>query len=384
MRMIRRFTAQATAWVAVAATLLFLACTRKGPVEGREVLFFPAQASVSPTDEWSLKIQGRIFEPSEQSAKRELLIKQIAAIGVRADDPMQSATLRERARFLLSDSDRRSRVSVRIDDRTIPLSASNSAGYFSAEIQLDKDLAAQLAKGGKISFESLPTKTNSTRFQGVVVLVPEEGVTVVTDMDDTLKITEVCDRKESLKNTLLRAFVPVPGMPALYRSWQEALGPRIHFHVVSAGPWQLHEPLRRFTESDSVGFPAFTWDMRSVDITNPVALRQALKVDPYDFKLGKITELMKLFPKRHFVLVGDSGEKDPEVYSKIASDFPERVDWVFIRDVNDKCHKTRSYEKLFPGKTAAKLRVFRNPSELPAALSPAETTPADLHREGVR
>jgi len=61
--------------------------------------------------------------------------------------------------------------------------------------------------------------------------VPEEGVSVVTDMDDTIKDTHVLDRKEMLKNTFVRPFVAVAGMPELYRSWKEALGDRIQFHV---------------------------------------------------------------------------------------------------------------------------------------------------------
>jgi len=158
-------------------------------------------------------------------------------------------------------------------------------------------------------------------------------------------------------------------MPALYRSWMEALGPRIHFHVVSAGPWQLHEPLRRFTEG--VGFPAFTWDMRSVDIGDPRVLLKEMHPDLndiYKFKLQKIRLFMARFSKRHVVLMGDSGEKDPEVYAQILSDFSDRVDGVFIRKVNREDQKDR-YEKLVGKKeAAAKLRVFKDPRELPPLI----------------
>ena len=160
-------------------------------------------------------------------------------------------------------------------------------------------------------------------------------------------------------------------MSALYRSWTEALGPRIHFHVVSAGPWQLNEPLRRFTEE--AGFPAFTWDMRSIEITDIRVLLKELNPDPndtYEFKLQKIRAFMARFPKRHVVLVGDSGEKDPEVYGKILSEFPNRVEAVFIRNVSYKDQKDR-HKTLFPSKEAAvKLRVFLDPKELPPLTPP--------------
>src|SRR5260370_2866452 len=219
------------------------------------------------------------------------------------------------------------------------------------------DQVSNLAKDGVISFEALPTAANPIRFPGKAMLVPEEGVSVVTDMDDTIKETHVLDRKEMLKNTFVRPFEAVTGMPALYRSWKEALGGRIQFHVVSAGPWQFNEPLRGFTEG--AGFPAFTWHMRSVDI-NAANLRE-LKPDPYPFTVQTIEALMRRCPKRHFVCVGDSGEKAPEVYSKILSEFPERVDAVFIRDVTGQSQDADRYTTLFPVEPAAKRRVFRDP-----------------------
>ena len=168
-------------------------------------------------------------------------------------------------------------------------------------------------------------------------------------------------------------------MPALYRSWMELLGPRIHFHVVSAGPWQFNEPLRRFTEG--AGFPAFTWDMRSIDIGDVSVLLKEMNPhtnDMYEFKLQKIRAFMARFPKRHVVLVGDSGEKDPEVYAKILSEFPNRVDGVFIRNVHREDQKDR-YVKLFRSReAAAKLRVFQDPGELP----PLIPTPGEIVGSG--
>ena len=198
----------------------------------------------------------------------------------------------------------------------------------------------------------------------------------MTDMDDTIKVTDVLNHDEKIANTFLRPFKAVPGMPELYRSWKDALGPRIHFHVVSAGPWQFNEPLRRFTEE--AGFPSFTWDMRSVDIGDIRVLLSELNQNLdniYDHKLQKIRALMRRFPKRHFVLVGDSGEKDPEVYAKIVSEFMDRVDAVFIRNVHrddQAALQAARYTTLFSTKEAeAKLQVFLDPKELPPLSAPS-------------
>ena len=52
------------------------------------------------------------------------------------------------------------------------------------------------------------------------------------------------------------------------------------------------------------------------------------------YKTSTIESILRTYPQRRFVLVGDSGEKDPEVYAELARRFPEQVMHVFIRDVS--------------------------------------------------
>ena len=355
----------------LAACLAGCATTADAPGQGQEVLLAPSIASVSGPTGWSMLIQGRIFEPPEGSSGRQALIDALApAMGA---DPTD-ALYRARAGYFVSDSIRNARISVSIGDRIVPLPPSDPAGCIAGEVRLSNDEVQRLSRDGVITFTTLSTPANATRFPGTAMLVPEDGLIVVTDMDDTIKDTHVLDRTEAKANTFVRPFRPVAGMPELYRAWQQAAGPRIHFHVVSAGPWQFHEPLRRFTEG--AGFPAFTWDMRSVDITDPrVLIDETLKADPkrlYDFKVSRIRALMERLPKRHFVLVGDSGERDPEVYATIVSEFPDRVDAVFIRNVTAEGQGAPRYAKLYPTAGAiGKLKVFADPAELPRRLGEA-------------
>jgi phosphatidate phosphatase APP1 len=362
----------ATMGFAVLLLVLLNGCAtiaRQGPAAGQEVAFFPSAASLVDDNEWSIRIQGRIFEPPDSSSPVRQKLIDLLALRLHADP--KDTLYRERAGYFVSDSIRNTQVSVKIGDRTIPLSPSNAAGYFTTDTVLPKSEVEQLARDGVITFSSVPTDTNSRPFFGTVRLVPEEGVTVVTDIDDTIKVTNMHDSKEKEANTFLRPFTAVTGMPELYGTWKRDLGERIHFHVVSAGPWQFNEPLRRFFEE--VRFPPFTWDMRSIDIGGDIVvdLREASPdlERVRAFKVEKIRALIARFPKRSFVLVGDSGERDPEVYSSILSEFPERVDAVFIRDVTGEDRTASRYRKLFPCSTSDKLRVFRNPSELPALTS---------------
>jgi phosphatidate phosphatase APP1 len=53
----------------------------------------------------------------------------------------------------------------------------------------------------------------------------------------------------------------------------------------------------------------------------------------YHHKINAITELMERFPGRKFILIGDSGEIDPEVYRVIRDKHPQQIQEIWIRDV---------------------------------------------------
>jgi phosphatidate phosphatase APP1 len=70
------------------------------------------------------------------------------------------------------------------------------------------------------------------------------------------------------------------------------------------------------------------------------------------------------FPKRKFILVGDSGEKDPEVYGKILSLYSKQIKAIFIRDVNNPNDTNNRYSKLFSKYKNIKWKLFKNAKEL--------------------
>jgi len=84
-----------------------------------------------------------------------------------------------------------------------------------------------------------------------------------------------------------------------------------------------------------------------------------------EYKVGVIDALMRRFPERQFVLVGDSGERDPEVYRELASRFPNQVRAILIRDVRGEDLSSDRFVKLYeklPGHITR--RVFRDTREL--------------------
>ena len=59
-----------------------------------------------------------------------------------------------------------------------------------------------------------------------------------------------------------------------------------------------------------------------------------LFADPLEYKLKQIEPILKMFPKRKFILIGDSGVKDPEVYKELFTRYPDQIEKFWIRDVN--------------------------------------------------
>jgi hypothetical protein len=69
-------------------------------------------------------------------------------------------------------------------------------------------------------------------------LVPETGYTIISDIDDILRVTKIYDPKEGLLNSFARAFTPWMNMPEIYANWSQSL-PDFHFHYLTTTPEQV-------------------------------------------------------------------------------------------------------------------------------------------------
>jgi hypothetical protein len=202
-------------------------------------------------------------------------------------------------------------------------------------------LTRQGSQGGWLTYHVISDGHDG---DGRVQLLEPKGLSVISDIDDTIKITEIPAGKQIVAvNTFFRDFVAAPEMAGLYRGLGD-----VSFHYVSGGPWQLYRPLAEFLLGGAGGFPAGTFHMKSVNknlfaVTTWEGL-QDLVEDSFDVrtatlkqKIAQISELMTNLPDRQFVLIGDSGERDPEVYRQIQEEFPKQVREIRIRDVvNDR------------------------------------------------
>lgn len=155
----------------------------------------------------------------------------------------------------------------------------------------------------------------------VDVLAPAAPFVVVSDFDDTVAVTNVVDPRGLLTAALGQDELTqpvVPGMAGFYQCLRSGHAARPAFMLVSGSPLQYLDRVRAFLLRH--GFPPFGIALRNL---GPASLR--------DYKQPVIRALLKALPNP-VVLVGDSGEHDPEVYRQIRDEFPGRVAAIYIRN----------------------------------------------------
>lgn len=153
------------------------------------------------------------------------------------------------------------------------------------------------------------------------------GLAVISDIDDTVLRTGVTDKVEMLRRVLFSRpddLETFDGAPALYQRFAAA---GIPMFFVSGSPWNLEPRLRHFFARH--GFPAAPMLLKDLGIG-----READSLlDHVRYKTRGILGLMAALPARRFVLIGDSGERDPEIYGNIAREYPHRVAMRYIHRV---------------------------------------------------
>ena len=199
----------------------------------------------------------------------------------------------------------------------------DAEGYFLVRLRPDPDELATPWTSGTVELSGeyrgltgLHTTPLEVRVPG-----PDARFGIVSDIDDTILETGVQRVGQMIRQTFTGSALtraPFPGAPDLYRDLAAGMNPVFY---VSSSPWNLHAFLVAFLRHR--GFPV-----------GSVLLRDLLGTsDGHEQKTGRIREILDLHPHLPFVLIGDSGEKDPEIYADIVRAYPGRILAVYIREV---------------------------------------------------
>lgn len=186
---------------------------------------------------------------------------------------------------------------------------------------------------GQIDVQNVKKLEARVREDGIsasteIHVVKDAGVSIISDMDDTVKHTNiVAGMREAFRNAFVRdlSTLEITGVRKWYES-MKAMGCNIHY--VSNAPYQLWPCLAAFIKI--AGLPA-----GSIHLKQYSGFLQGMFEPAAEKKRANVEKILKDFPERKFLLIGDSGEQDLELYSELASSiYSKQILGIFIRDVS--------------------------------------------------
>jgi phosphatidate phosphatase APP1 len=167
---------------------------------------------------------------------------------------------------------------------------------------------------------------------------------VISDIDDTIVATNVTSKLKMALTVLFsnaHTRMPFAGLPAFYRALRDGIGGNEDnpFFYVSNGPWNLYALVVEFLSLNDIPLgPIFLRDFGDQLLFSPTPEGA--------HKLACIERLLAAYPGLPFVLIGDSGERDPEIYSEVVERHPERIRAIYIRSIDRSERRLSGLEQL--------------------------------------
>eukprot|EP00013_Stygamoeba_regulata_P002997 CAMPEP_0177633308 /NCGR_PEP_ID=MMETSP0447-20121125/2767_1 /TAXON_ID=0 /ORGANISM="Stygamoeba regulata, Strain BSH-02190019" /LENGTH=429 /DNA_ID=CAMNT_0019134957 /DNA_START=175 /DNA_END=1464 /DNA_ORIENTATION=+ len=286
-----------------------------------------------------------------------------------------SRTFSAHARHFFVDNKRWKALTVQACNMTFPLQTlSGPGGHFYDVITIPSDrlhgCLTRINPSESVLWLTVHDQEHGDSLPHVpapVHVIDPVGITVVSDIDDTIKVSNVLDKKKLFYNSFFNRFKAVEGMSSLYQSWSQD---GASFHYLSASPWQLYVPLMGFL--DEFGFPRGPLLLRNLRFRDR-SLWSFVATPPLAFKRELMDELLAWLPGRRLVLVGDTSEKDPEIFQAVALAHPGRIAAVVIRYTPGAASFEAEQERVRALERRAdnpfcRWFLFTSPAELPRSL----------------
>lgn len=270
--------------------------------------------------------------------RNELYLKGRVLDETRPEKPGQETSLWQNIRRTLKriESDEIPGALVRLyfGDQVLETRADEDEGFFEFTIQPGDLPTDQTWHEATLELlEPEPRELREVRTPAhILVPRPEARVAIVSDLDDTVVKTGATNKLNFMSTVLLnnaRSRVPFPGIAALYRALQEGLADEDMNPIfyLSSSPWNLYAQFSGFMEAHNIPHgPIFLKDFGMSE-------SKLFKTGHTDHKAERIRGLLETYPSLDFVLLGDSGQKDPEIYREVVAQYPDRFRAVYIRDV---------------------------------------------------
>jgi len=322
------------------------------------VVFFRTTAWLDEQNqEWHVPIHGWIYEPEDSTVRTKIFSSVLKNKYDLAPSAETDANFSRRLNLLIADNERGKRIVVSVAGSNYVLPESSPNGHFEKTLTIPVADIEEFAENNFVHYEVVTRKTETRTFPGEVRLLNPTGLSIISDIDDTVKISDVTDRRSLLEHTFLLDFAATPGMAELYNAWSTH---DVSLHFVSSSPWQLYSPLREFL--DESNFPWSSFSLKAVrfrDETLFDLFRKGTETKPV-----AIEKILGAYGGRQFVLVGDSGEQDPEVYAAILRKYPDQILKIFIRNVTQESADNDRFKSVFACVDADRWQLFDDPLTL--------------------
>jgi phosphatidate phosphatase APP1 len=244
-------------------------------------------------------------------------------------------------------------------------STTDEEGYFEFRMELPQPIKGQ-NPWQKIRLELLD-RVHKKQIPPVVyshVFVPSENVEfgVISDIDDTVVPTGATRMWEMVKTTFMgNAYtrVPFPGVAAFYQALSKGLVGYENnpFFYVSSSPWNLYDFLRELMNIHHI--PQGPLMLRDIGLSR----EHFFAGSHTEHKLVQIKRIFNIIRDTPFILIGDSGQHDAEIYLQVIRDFPGRVKMVYIRDVDPASHERVLKIATETGKLGVEMMLVRDTIE---------------------
>lgn len=235
------------------------------------------------------------------------------------------------------------RINIKLPNGTILETESDAKGYFKVKANL-QDLKTMANTQGWLACEVACSNLNikqsiqqNNRFSAEI-LIPSTKAEfgVASDIDDTILHTGVVSalKWRLLYNTLFKSAkmrLPLKGAAEFYHLLHrgksgENANPIFY---VSHSPWNLYRYLELFLKQNN--FPKGPILLRSF---SDMLKKKTPNEKPQ--KQKEILDLLITYPDLPFILIGDSGEHDVDIYLEITEQFPNRIKAIYLRSVKHK------------------------------------------------
>ncbi|WP_026754001.1 App1 family protein [Sediminibacter sp. Hel_I_10] len=234
-------------------------------------------------------------------------------------------------------------IKIKLPNNRFIKATTDDEGYFRVEESLENLRALSNEEGWvpfELSYDDVTierTIINNNRFPGEL-LIPSDDAQfgVASDIDDTILHTGVVStlKWRVIYNSIFKnakSRLPLDGAAAFYHLLHRGVsGENANpIFYVSHSPWNLYRYLELFLKQNR--FPKGPILLRSLG-----SFLQRKNKDEKPQKQKEIINLLKTYPKLPFILIGDSGEHDADIYIEIAENHPDRILAIYLRSVKHK------------------------------------------------